>query len=135
MATDAQLAELIQAAIADLGFLRAARDALVTHPHGGMSMAASDAAMCRLLTIGAVTAIDKILEAWRGEDFLEAYEAAKGSNGERIRVSGDCFRQVGVAVDEDVLADYVAIKCLRNALVHLGWKGKDQQFVIERGFV
>jgi hypothetical protein len=140
--TPLEFTRLVRGSAEDLVFLRSARDALLTHPLFSVPGSACDAAMVRLVATAVVGTVDKVLAAWAGEAFLEEYETATDNkklkkshtNADRIRILRECFESAGVTVDPDVLADYLAIKYLRNASVHLGWKDDERAYLAERGF-
>ena len=135
-----ELRNFLDASAADIAFLRLARDALVSHPKISPGVHSPDSALCRTLVITAVTAIDRVLELWRGADFIVMYDSQRGSdgkkveNGERIRLLEQCFTGSGVVTDPDVISDFLAIKYLRNAFAHIEWKNKQRPYIEERGF-
>jgi hypothetical protein len=130
-----ELNQQIQAAGADLEFLRSARDTILTHPKFSMPRSEAEAAIGRLIAVSAISAVEKVLKAWRGEAFIAHYSDDKKSNHDRVRLLSQGFRDTGVTVDDDVMNDFLAMKYLRNTLVHLGWdKDHQRQFVEQRGF-
>lgn len=128
------LREFITASADDIVFLRQARDALLTHPRISVDGRALDAAMCRLMTLTAITAIERILEAWKGVPFLERFDADKISNGQKIQLLQQCLADAGVTATQDTLADYLALKYLRNSVAHVRWKAGERQHIESRGF-
>jgi len=109
----------IQLSVADFTFLRQGRTALLTHPKIRPFVQESEAAACRLLILAVVTSLDRVLEQWKGDEFLEMYHSSKTSNGDRFRILKVCFEQTGVRVDAETIEDYLAIKYLRNTLTHV----------------
>ncbi|MGB3298014.1 MAG: hypothetical protein WBA76_07075 [Phormidesmis sp.] len=84
-----------------------------------------------------------MLERWKERDNLsilnEYFES--GSNSERVESLRDAFIASGINVQPDVFDDYLAIKYIRNAIVHASWKtsaGNVKQnqldWIVERGF-
>ena len=113
-----QLETHIQASVADLQYLKQSRDVLLTHPSRVFAID-RDAASCRVALVGVVTAIDRTLELWQGADFLHEYEQSGKSNGDKIRALERCFSASSVQDCSAAVEDYLAIKYLRNAVVHV----------------
>jgi len=128
------LREFIGASASDITSLRQARDALLTHPKIDPRAVDADAAMCRALILTAVTAVERIIEAWRDEAFLQTYNDKDASNGKKIALLRNCLEAAGVATNPDILEDYLAIKYLRNTLVHLKWIEAQRQQIQQRDF-
>jgi hypothetical protein len=56
------------------------------------------------------------------------------SNGERVTSLYQAFRNAGINVDKEVFDDYLAIKYLRNTIVHGKWKQSEKEWLDMRGF-
>jgi hypothetical protein len=71
--------------------------------------------------------IEAMIDRWRIRDdlkILDAYFAPKGnriSNKVRVQRLRDAFVEKGINVSHDVFDDYLAIKYLRNSIVHANW--------------
>src|SRR5208283_5523475 len=105
----------------DLIYLHEGRKALVTHPLMTVWKEGVDASFCRMLAVFMIGSIEVMLERWRDRDrvkVLDAYFAKGVKNGERVRNLYDAFVGVGIHADREVFDDYLAIKYLRNTIVH-----------------
>lgn len=134
-----KLTEFIESYSDDLISLQEGRNALLTHPLRSYHIVTDlvDASFCRMLSIIMVGSIETMLKAWRERDrvsVLGKYFENNVQNGERIRGLCDAFQAAGIPVDPDVFNDYLAIKYLRNTIVHGSWKAHEQAWVAERGF-
>jgi hypothetical protein len=99
----------------------------------------ANAVFCRFLAITIVSSIDFVLAHWRSKDrtgALEPYFALpkKSRNNDRIAALLKGFSDNGFEVEEDVLQDYLAIKFMRNVIVHLGWVETEKDHVAARDF-
>lgn len=121
----------------DLIYLKEGREALLTHPLKRELKFLCDASYCRMLAIMMVGSIEMMISNWRERDklsILEKWFAEKTSNGNRVRSLYDAFCQAGIPVDEEVFSDFLAVKYLRNAIVHSRWLPGEVGWVTERGF-
>ena len=124
----------------DLITIHEARAASYTHPlRSDFAFAESllDASFCRILIVFVIGGIEALLESWQDRDklnVLDKYFAKGVSNGDRIKSLCNAFLNAGIQVDEDVFNDYLAIKYLRNTIIHHGWRSKERDWIDERGF-
>lgn len=123
----------------DVIYLHEARRALRTHPlRGDYAFSENlDASFCRMLAVFMIGAIEVMLETWRDRDrvrVLESYFADKSTNGARVSGLYQAFRDAGIPVDREVFDDYLAIKYLRNTIVHGEWKDREKEWLDRRGF-
>lgn len=133
------VSEFIDTYSDDLIFLHQARSALLTHPLNGWYALAQlvDSSACRMLTVFMIGSIEAMLEAWRDQDHLgvlDPYFAKDVPNGERVSSLYEAFVAVGIQVDRGVFDDYLAIKYLRNTIVHGKWKENEKKWLDSRGF-
>ena len=56
------------------------------------------------------------------------------SNGDRVASLYEAFCEAGIQVDRQVFDDYLAIKYLRNTIVHGRWKNHEKEWLDRRGF-
>jgi len=114
----------------DIIYLREARIALLTHPLRAAIPTLCNASFCRLFAIVMIGSIEAMLERWRDRDnlnILDAYFAAEVSNGDRVKSLRNTFVTNGINVNSGVFDDYLAIKYLRNAIVHASWQSQSGQ--------
>jgi hypothetical protein len=134
-----EIREFIDAYSVDLIYLLEARRALLTHPLRG-EYAFEDllnASFCRLFIVTVVQAIEFMLNAWQERDhigILNKYFSNQASNGDRVNALYSAFQQAGINVDREVFEDYLAIKYLRNTIVHGRWKNHEKEWLDLRGF-
>ena len=96
-----------------------------------------DASACRLLAVFIIDGIEMMLHQWRARDhqqILDVYFKGRHPNGERVRALCDAFQHAGITVDPQVFLDYLAIRYLRNTIVHSKWNEHERQWLVERGF-
>ncbi len=123
----------------DLISIHEARVAMYTHPLRGDYAFAEllDASFCRILVVFVVGGIEAMLEAWRDRDRLDVlnkYFAQNVTNGERVTSLYQAFLDAGIQVDREVFHDYLAIKYLRNTVIHGRWKEHEKEWLDARGF-
>src|SRR5262245_23890798 len=124
----------------DLINIHEARAAAYTHPLRGDYAFAElllDASFCRILVVFVVGGIEAMLEAWRdrdGFDVLNKYFARNVKNGERVTSLYQAFLDAGIQVDRQIFDDYLAIKYLRNTVIHSKWKEHEKDWLDARGF-
>jgi len=132
-----QITEWMDAYERDLSVLRSARNALLSHPLRRTVPELIDASLCRLLSIVVISNIEHLLESWKEGDprgILRRYFDRGANNGEKVQNLSEAFRTAGIDIDLSVFDDYLAIKYLRNAVVHARWKDHEKDWVSQRGF-
>lgn len=115
----------------DIIYLRQGRIALLTHPLLTENVELCNASFCRLYAIMMIGSIEAMLERWRSRDsrgILVPYFARGTPNQDRVRSLRDAFVTNGINVKHDVFDDYLAIKYLRNAIMHASWNNDHGQF-------
>jgi hypothetical protein len=124
----------------DLITIHEARAAAYTHPLRGDYAFAElllDASFCRILVVFVVGGIEAMLESWRDRDrfnVLEKYFARNVKNGDRVTSLYQAFSDAEIHVDREVFDDYLAIKYLRNTIIHGRWKEYEKDWLDARGF-
>jgi hypothetical protein len=136
-----EFSEFIDTYSDDLTHLHDAWRALLTHPLSDYWAfpALLDASFCRVAAIVWVGGIDAMLEDWRARrrdtaHILDKFFAKKARNGDRVRNLYDAFHAAGVQVDEEIFHDYLAIKYLRNTIIHGKWNEHEKTWIDLRGF-
>lgn len=120
----------------DLLYLMDFRDSHLTHPGKIVIDSLFQASMSRLFCVFMIGGIESMLENWKAKDtknILEPY-FSKGSNEDRITALTNNFKTNGIEVDEKILKQYLAIKYVRNTIVHSGWNENQKDFIIAQGF-
>lgn len=117
----------------DLSGIYQYRETLQSHPISQEAWSyIYNASFCRLFCIVMVSNIEFMLQVWKSFDqkkILEVYfkefsdDGKKIKNGERIRSLRDAFIKSGIKVNRDVFEDYLAIKYIRNAIIHADLTG------------
>jgi len=121
----------------DILFLIDDRRALLTHPLRRTFKPLCDASYSRLLAIVIVGSVEHVLELWSqsdSHDVLRQYFDERAANGERVEALRRAFEVAGIGVDPDVFSDYLAIKYLRNSIVHARRKDVETEWLQKRGF-
>lgn len=138
-----QINEFIDSYSDDIIYLKEGRWALLTHPLRREIKDLCDASYSRMLAIMIIGSIETMLLEWKKQDkigILDTWFAEKDSTGKkitnrrRVQVLYDAFRQAGIAVDKEVFDDFLAVKYLRNTIVHGKWKDNEKAWLEERGF-
>jgi hypothetical protein len=130
------VSEFIDTYSDDLINLHEARRALLTHPlseHYAF-LGYLDASFCRITAVFVVGAIEAMLADWRERrrdeaSILDKYFERGVKNGDRVRNLYQAFRGVGIDVDEEVFSDYLAIKYLRNTIIHGRWHDHEKEWL------
>ena len=133
------IGEFIDTYSDDLIYLHSGRAALLTHPLRDDYAFAEylDASFCRMLAVFVIGSIEAMLESWRDRDrvrVLEKYFMDSVRNGDRVSSLYEAFRDAGIQVDRQVFDDYLAIKYLRNTIVHGRWKEHEKEWIDSHGF-
>lgn len=132
-----QMSEFIDAYSDDIIYLQEARKVLLTHPLRREIEELCNASFCRMFAVIMVGAIEHMLQEWRDRDrlgILDQYFSQGANNSERVQSLYEAFKNAGVRVDREVFADYLAIKYLRNTIVHARWKPHEKEWLEQRGF-
>ena len=140
------ISEFIDSYSDDIIYLQEARNCLLIHPLKNEVDFLCNASFCRMFSIIMIGSIEHALEHWKNEDtngILQAYFAThdqsgkKIENGDKVRNLRQAFVNAGVKVDEEVFEDYLAIKYLRNTIIHSEWKKPENDqvvHIVNRGF-
>lgn len=136
-----KVSEFIDTYSDDLINLHEARHALLTHPLSGhyAFLEYYDTSFCRITAVFMVGAIEAMLEDWRERrrgdaSILDKYFEQRVKNVDRVRNLYQAFRDAGIEVDEEVFSDYLAIKYLRNTIIHARWNDHEKEWIDQRGF-
>jgi len=119
----AKIDEFIDAYSDDFLYLLEAPRALITHPLRGDYTFEEflNASFCCLFIAWVFQAIEIMLQTWQERDqigILSQYFKEGFSNGYRVNALCPAFRQASIPVHPDVFKDFLAIKYLRNTIVH-----------------
>jgi hypothetical protein len=129
--------EFIEAYEDDLIYIIRSRHAALTHPLKPSIHKLVDASATRLFIVTAVNSIEITLQEWQKQDrsgVLSKYFLENVTNGERVQSLYSAFKQAGYNVDREIFNDYLAIKYLRNTIVHGRWKDYEVAWIEKRGF-
>ena len=123
----------------DILWLWEARGALLSHPMRSEGDRLSDAPFTRMLVVTMVGNVEAWLRAWakREPDLgLETYFARSVKNRKKVEVVRAALEKRGIALDEDVTGMYLAVKYLRNIIVHSVHEPRedDIQWITDHGF-
>lgn len=131
--TDSQFTDTVSD---DLIFLAEGRAALLTHPLRRELPDLVTASFCRLLAIVMIQSIEHMLTVWRKKHTELGFEKyfGRSTNEEKIEILRSAFETNGVQADDGVLRDFLAIKYLRNVVIHSRWKDHEKLLLTERGF-
>lgn len=132
-----EITEWMDAYERDISVLISARQALLSHPLRRTTPEQCNTSLCRFLAVTMIGAIEHLLESWKESDrrgILQRYFDSGASNGEKVKNLFEAFRAASIDLDRDVFDDYLAIKYLRNAIVHARWKDYEKDWVRQRGF-
>jgi hypothetical protein len=132
-----QITDWLDAYNRDISVLTSARKALLSHPLNRTLPKRIDAPLCRLLATAIIGHIEHLLESWQKEDprgILRRYFETGKDNGAKVRDLLQTFQSHGIQVDPAVFEYYLAVKYLRNAVVHARWKDYEQDWVSQHGF-
>ncbi len=131
-----KISEFIDTYSDDILYLITLRDSHLTHPGKQVYKPLFEASLARLFCIIMVGSIESMLENWRKKDkndILSAY-FQKASNEHRIEALIKNFKSNDIEVDEEILKQYLAIKYLRNTIIHSNWNKNNVKFIEQYGF-
>lgn len=120
----------------DLLYLMDFRDSHLTHPGKLVIESLFQASMSRIFCVFMVGSIEAMLENWKTKDdknILAPY-FIQSSNEERINALTNNFKTNGISVDDKILKQYLAIKYVRNTIIHSGWNDNQKDFIKQQGF-
>ncbi|WP_421230795.1 hypothetical protein [Aeromonas sp. 603079] len=114
----------------DIIYLRDARETLLSHPLRIEIPSLCNAALCRLYIVAVIGSIEFMLEAWQEKDqhgIIECYLAETAankrmSNEDKVNLLKATFKNCGFDVEDHIFDQFLAIKYIRNAIVHASWK-------------
>ena len=133
----AKVPEFIETYSDDVSYLIDAREVLLRHPFRTEMKTLCNASFCRMLAVFMIGSIEAMLQHWKERDqkgILEKYFKENASNGERVQSLYEAFKKAGINVDKEIFEDYLAIKYLRNIIVHARWKPHEKEWLKIRGF-
>lgn len=120
----------------DLLYLIDLRDSHLTHPGKKVYQPLFQASIARIFCafmVGNIEAMIKHMEAKDVNSILAPY-FANSSNRDRIDSLKRNFELNGIEVDGHILEKYLAIKCVRNTIIHSKWNENQKDFILEMGF-
>jgi hypothetical protein len=114
----------------DIIYLRDARDSLLSHPLRIEIPSLCNAALCRLYIVAVIGSIEFMLEAWQEKDqhgiikyyLAETVANKRMSNEDKVKLLKTTFKNCGFDVEDHIFDQFLAIKYIRNAIVHASWK-------------
>lgn len=123
----------------DILYLLDGRKSLLTHPLRTEIPYLCNASFCRLYIVTLIGSIEFMLEHWRDRDSLDVLSTyfsgnRNTTNKERMSNLCDAFIRNGITVNRKVFNDYLAIKYIRNAIVHSRHKPQESEWILECGF-
>lgn len=124
----------------DILFLEAARGAMLKDPFVNRVSGYLDATIARIYAIMLVGSVEGLIEAEMertDSSHLKAYFREKIPNEQKIAELDKYFGLVygDSGVGAEVLSDYLAIKYLRNGIIHADRRtGHQAEFIRQRGF-
>ncbi len=125
----------------DIIYLQEGRKALLTHPLRKEVKWLCDASFCRMFAVIMIGSLDAMLEQWRKRDnfnilepWLEQCRGKHTPNSEKVRSLCNAFHIAGIKVDREVFEDFLAIKYLRNTIVHASLKQNEIKQLEQQGF-
>jgi hypothetical protein len=134
------ISEFIDTYSDDIIYLLEARKFLVTHPsRSSIDKHLIDASFSRIFAILMIGNIEQMLQEWKTRvPVVEPYFQKNTSMKDKVDNLCQAFKNIGLNVDREIFNDYLAIKYLRNIIVHADWneeKCSDKIKVIsDRGF-
>lgn len=120
-------------------WLEEARKVLLYHPLNSYPERNIVASFCGLFVIVMISKIEYILKKWQDieeiKEILLPYFQENTSNGEKVTALYESMRKfLGNDVDKEIFDAYLAIKYIRNTIVHGKWRNKEKEWIKEQGF-
>lgn len=113
------------------------RKALLSHPFKLTMNNLFTPSFGRIYCVFMMGSLEAMIKEWgkkENNEILNLFFKKNASNIEAINDLYNAFVVYGIPVDKEILHDYLAIKYLRNTIVHSGWKKAQEDFILERGF-
>ena len=110
---------------------------MLTHPLKRTIPEWADASTARLYAVTMVGALEMWLAYLRRNErvgVLDVWFRPSAQNGARVRNLFRAFRSAGIGVNKDIFKDFLAVKYLRNTIVHAKWKPYETAWIRRRGF-
>ena len=124
----------------DLLYIGIARKVLLNHPLYPHPKEICTASFCRLFAVFMIGSIEAMLKNWKDKakanGIRDVYHnlsryfnfKKKVNNREKVQALYNAFQSVGVKVDQRIVLDqYLAIKYLRNVIVHARWSNNEKE--------
>ncbi len=121
MATDlAQVCPDLQNHASELAFLKETRALFLAHPSSGWShVFGIEGPFCRLSVVAIVAAVECVLRhSQHAHPGLAEYFDRRSENGRKAEVVHRWLESKGLQVPYGLTEDFIALKYLRNRLVH-----------------
>lgn len=122
----------------DIIQLKEARKVMLALQKHEFSTQLCNATFCRIYIILLVGQVEMVLKHWRTRDgipFEDLFDHnGKITNQQRVDRMVSVFRIHLMPTDPAILFDFLALRYIRNALIHSEWNEQQQAFVEERGF-
>lgn len=128
--------EFIETYSDDLLYLIDLRDSHATHPGKRVYQPLFQASIARIFTAFMVGNIEAMLETWREKDansILAPYFISS-SNEDRINALISNFHSNNIEINDLILKQYLAIKYLRNTIIHSSWNDNQKEYISQMGF-
>jgi len=131
-----KIPEFIDTYSDDLLYLIDLRDSHLTHPGKNIYQPLFHASLARIFCAFMVGSIEAMIENWKDKDnnnILAPY-FAQSSNVDRINALIINFKTNEIEIDENILKQYLAIKYVRNTIIHSNWNENQKEFITRMGF-
>lgn len=129
--------EFIETYSDDILYLYDMREAMLTHPFKETTHHLFSASFSRIYCVFIIGNIESMIKQWSkyiDNNILSGFFDKNKSNFSKINNLYEAFIKNGINADKEILNDYLAIKYLRNTIIHSDWKENHKSFILERGF-
>jgi hypothetical protein len=119
----------------DLLYLMDLRDSHLTHPGKKPVRFLFDQSIARIFCVLMIGSIEAMINYWKNRDnnnILAPYFQENGTNDERISAFINRFQTAGININPNILRDYLAIKYIRNSIIHSGWNQNQEAYILSR---
>lgn len=119
----------------DILYLYDMREALLSHPLRNTTNNLFSSSFSRIYCVFMIGNLEAMIKKWSNHNgILSEFLDNSKSNNSRIDNLYLAFIDSGINVDKEILQDYLAIKYLRNTIVHSGWNENQKSFILDRDF-
>lgn len=110
---------------------------ILLQKHRGSTEALYIPMLCRFHIVSCIGAVEMCIKQWmenKASDLYNVYFKKNTRNEQKVVALKNAFLNLGLRVEDSVLDDFLALKYLRNTIIHSEWDQDQRIYVLGRGF-